>query len=510
VFAQGRGAGLTDLRGASTAEHIWFATADTKNPETVRLYHHALQMEGPYYRTPTELPGMPAMIAAYGDSAWLVFDPPPNQGRALRDVYTIRAERNPATGIFYYVPDTVPKLVDGFTAEGALVGFAAEADGPVALLAPYDWAEAGVRREADDGGAGVPTSPRLLALQRGQWVDEPPPPLADGDRPVGLIALPENGRIVFAQRRAGSRQSIVAYRRAAAGPWTVVETGITARSVRSLGSQGGRLLLSMAAEGAESGDVGGARVGFFRSGQFVPLAAVPYEGDALLIAGTQLDVRIVRVARDGAMAMQVLDPMTGLLEPRQTMAGQPLSTASRVYFPLIATVFTVALLLAILVRPANPAVEKTAPALQPAPIALRCLALLADFAPAGFVAIAITQSELRDLLSFPLWATTVSEAAPIIVAAFLTGLHGAVGEAFWKASFGKGLVGLRVISADGNRPKLWQAVIRNVLKSVCIIMPPLAVFALLNPYRQQLGDAVARTIVVAEPDDGEGAEPSRD
>lgn len=492
-----------DLKGASSDEHIWFAAADLKEPHVIRLYHHAVGMDGPYYRTPTELPSMPSAIAAEGASAWLVFDPPPNQAKAQRDVYTIRAERSPATGIYFYIPDKVPKLVEPLPAEGALVGFAAGPDGPLALLAPYAWTEAGVEAGEGRGMESTLTSPRLLALRGGKWIDLVPPPLATGDRPVGLLVIQPSGEVmVMAQRRSGARQMPVIFRRHADDSWSAIPTSLSARRLASPQVQGSRPLLVMAAEaGAEVS--AGLRVGFLRGGGFIPLGTVPAGKDALLVAGTERDIRIIRATRGGELQFQRLDTITGRLSEPQTMAGQPLSTASRVYFPLLVTVFTIALLLAILVRPAATGFEKKGPAVELAPFGSRGLALLADLAPAGMAAVFLTRGEFSDLLNFPLWATTMEESAAIMATALITGIHCAVSEALWSTSFGKAIAGLRVEAIGGGRARLWQSVVRNVFKVVCIIMPPLAVFALLNPSRQSLGDAVARTIVTTVPQKGE-------
>ena len=70
------------------------------------------------------------------------------------------------------------------------------------------------------------------------------------------------------------------------------------------------------------------------------------------------------------------------------------------------------------------------------------------------------------------------------------------------------LVGMKVVPVGDTKLRFWQVLVRNILKLVVLIMPPLVIFVLLNPYRQHLADIVARTIVVVEYTTEEGEEQS--
>ncbi len=500
------------IEGASSGAHIWFAAPDLQKPEEIRLYHHAVSMDGPYYRTPAPLTSMPVAIAAHGDSAWLVFDPRPNDPSAGRDVYTLRAERNLASGIFFYIPDSGPKLLEALPGGGVLAGFTAGPQGPVALLVPPVWAEAGVENDPPSARVANLAAPRLLALRSGDWVDLPPPTFEPGVRAIGLVAIGSDGELlIVAHRRTGQRQVILCEQNADES-WTIIPTDIESGRIEHLSAQGMRIVLASPAPTAGVDAPAILDIGFLREGSLLPLASLTVGRDGALVVGTERDIRIFRATRAAELFLQTADPLTGRISEPVAMTGQPLSTASRVYFPLLVTVFTIALLLAILVRPASSRADKAAvaPAVDPAPLATRGMGLLLDLAPAAFLAMKLTGSELSDLFNFPLWAATLEESMPVIIAAALTGLHCAVGEAIWGTSIGKGLVGLRVVALDGSKPRLWQALVRNLFKIICTVMPPLAVLALLNPYRQRLGDAVARTIVTTVPEESPSSPPPDD
>jgi len=61
---------------------------------------------------------------------------------------------------------------------------------------------------------------------------------------------------------------------------------------------------------------------------------------------------------------------------------------------------------------------------------------------------------------------------------------------------GKMLVGARVVMVDGARPASRAILVRNLFKALVLLIPVLAVVALLNPHGQGLGDLMARTVVV--------------
>ncbi len=96
------------------------------------------------------------------------------------------------------------------------------------------------------------------------------------------------------------------------------------------------------------------------------------------------------------------------------------------------------------------------------------------------------------------------EPGAIAIAVFL--VHTTLTEMGSARTLGKLCVGLRVTSLDGGRPKAWQTLVRGVLKAFDLIAWLLLILPLIGPFRQRLGDMVARTVVVqkAVPEDDEG------
>ena len=82
----------------------------------------------------------------------------------------------------------------------------------------------------------------------------------------------------------------------------------------------------------------------------------------------------------------------------------------------------------------------------------------------------------------------------IVIAIFL--FHSGVSELFTRRSLGKVVTGLRVTTLDGHQPRSWQLLVRNLLKAFDLIAWLLLILPVIGPYRQRLGDMVARTVVV--------------
>jgi uncharacterized RDD family membrane protein YckC len=91
----------------------------------------------------------------------------------------------------------------------------------------------------------------------------------------------------------------------------------------------------------------------------------------------------------------------------------------------------------------------------------------------------------------------------------LTMAHSAVGELIGRRSLGKALLGARVLSADGGTPRVAQLLLRNLVKYLVVLVPPLAVVMLTNPNVQGLDDLAGRTVVVG-PRDEDAVEESKD
>lgn len=75
-----------------------------------------------------------------------------------------------------------------------------------------------------------------------------------------------------------------------------------------------------------------------------------------------------------------------------------------------------------------------------------------------------------------------------------------IAEAVWGKTLGHHLVGLKIVTVDGNKPLFWQALVRRLFDIVdfFICLPGLVAFILIQSTKnhQRLGDIVSKTLVV--------------
>ena len=136
-----------------------------------------------------------------------------------------------------------------------------------------------------------------------------------------------------------------------------------------------------------------------------------------------------------------------------------------------------------------------------APLWPRMLAGLIDVSVPVWVVLRVWGLELGQLpLRWPGLPSADSWEAiqPGAVAIGLVVAHTLIGELFFQRSLGKALIGLRVTDLHGRKPRVWQVLVRCGLKAFDLVALPLLLLMALNPYRQRMGDLVARTVVVRE------------
>jgi uncharacterized RDD family membrane protein YckC len=75
-------------------------------------------------------------------------------------------------------------------------------------------------------------------------------------------------------------------------------------------------------------------------------------------------------------------------------------------------------------------------------------------------------------------------------------------EALWGKTFGHHIVGLKIITFEGNKPVFWQALVRRLLDLIDFLVCFFGLVAFIlvqtTKHNQRLGDILARTLVVSK------------
>jgi uncharacterized RDD family membrane protein YckC len=109
----------------------------------------------------------------------------------------------------------------------------------------------------------------------------------------------------------------------------------------------------------------------------------------------------------------------------------------------------------------------------------------------GYVA---TLFSWMQLLSSP---DDFAKAKELLVFLGLYLTHVTIGEAFFRRSAGKAILGLQVVTLDGKAPTIGAVLVRNIVRLPECFVGVVVVYLLMSPRRQRLGDLLARTVVIS-------------
>ena len=410
------------------------------------------------------------------------------------------------------------------------------ADGPAQAGIDPDNPPVSDSDESADAPADEPRrlpADRLLVLDRGQWksVDLPTDwpanlatlmaaPRGDAGPPVLLVTLPS----------AAGRSTAKLYRAESSDPssWETLAIELAAGQAilpRRVDDQlllvtgkpsAGRLVGDVAAVRGESViDIGeiGLDLPSPQSSEYAWTAMALGESIVLAAGSSELASEVLKVSQSDDAASAVpgpvfrgidlhgrpsVPPLTVGFAPREAMAEMA------DYIILLGVVITSTVLLFTFWRRDPAANELTLPAeLGLADPLRRAIAGLIDLAPGLLTATVLYGLSLQEL--YERWpgrgvGMPFSLMMPGLIAVAVVVAHTTVFECISGRSLGKLATGLRVVNLRGQRPKLWQLLARGVLKAFDLVAYLLLILPLISPYRQRLGDMVARTVVVAKRD----------
>ena len=126
----------------------------------------------------------------------------------------------------------------------------------------------------------------------------------------------------------------------------------------------------------------------------------------------------------------------------------------------------------------------------------RLAALGIDLVPGLLAFYLLFGGVTRDLVRVPMMSLGGDEVTAYALLVLVTIVWCLIWEVGTGASLGKWACGGQIRSMEGKRAGFRQLLIRNLVKGLVLLVPPLAVLTLLHPNQQGLGDLLARTVVV--------------
>lgn len=500
VVVPATGSNESLVAGAASAEHLWFVSQSQQPPGTVELCHHAVAMDAPHYRPLVPLTQTPEALAAWGERLWITFPPKLQQADPQRETYTLAVFRHPVLGVYETVPKGRFEIVEPLPGRGRLVGLVGTSAGPVALLVPSERAKAQVH--AGDASLSVEpvlTEPRLLRLRHERWEEIPLPEGFQAGPDCHLAAGGRQGlglRLVTSVR--GDHHLSLLYTRDSSGGWTPSRLPLELHRVRSLVTVDGHVAAVL-----EGGADDSVEIVYLREASTLPLASFPRPLGRWNVFGLRDGFRILARPNRQPLRMRRVEPLSGRLGGWQVLTEQPLAMAPLWPMALLTVAGMAGLLIGLIFKPSSGSQVTLRPEVVRVGVFWRLAALLIDLAPGGLLAVVVLRGSLSDLLTLPVLTLDLEQGLPNLVMVGVTIAHSTLAELFTARTLGKKLLGITVVSADGTRPGARSVLIRNVFKGLTLLLPPIAVVAVINPHLQGIGDLLAATVVV-----GEGRKPT--
>jgi uncharacterized RDD family membrane protein YckC len=482
------------LLGASSEAHLWFVVESGGDDGALRLCHHAQAMDGPYAQALMTLPRRPEAIAAWGSEVFIVFEPQPSGRPQPREAYRLRAVPSPVQAGYVTDPPDRLEVLGSMPGEGKLAGLVGTAAGPVALLVPPQHAEAGVTASSK-AAAAEPTlqAPRLLRWAGGGWAALDLPAEAALTGPCRLAVGGADGDALFILAGAGTADDDpgTLYLRDPDGTWTSHTVALEPGRVRSFTRVGGQVLAVIAAARDEQ-----CELAYLRPNLVLPLAEFTRPSLPWTVLGMGGSPRIVAARRIDEATIRPVDAITGELGGQQNLRRPPPNAMSILRMPFLLAITILVLAIVIRYRPGTRPPVSLPGGLVPLPPTIRLVAVVIDLVPGGVAAMLLLSCRPVELLGLPFMAMTFEASLPYLVMVAITMLHSTVTELGWGRTIGKTMVGARLWSIDGRPPEAGRILLRNLLKLLVLLLPPLAILALMDPNLQGLNDLVGRTIVV--------------
>ena len=486
VLTVGRpAAAAPDLVGTGSGDHLWFVVDADPDDDRVELMHYSRTASGPYARVMKSLPAPPVAMAAWNDRLWLVFV---SKGRDGLDVASVRIARHALQDRYHLVPHDRFELEPSLPGGGDLIGFVGTVHGPVALIVPPR------ATRTLDAGTTLPSvmSPRLLHLRNREWEDVALPDAFNGTEYARLAATGDGGTRLLLLDPVSGRvgDGAVLYEREEDGGWSSWPAPASdgqrhwPRRLIRIGKHAAALVK---AEGPDAW-----QLAYLRREQQIEFASFESPAGDWNVFGLADGPRIAaHKPRDGVSLRHVL-PATGTVGEPVTLTPPPFDTRTMLRGPVLFVIVLFALGLIVWLRPGASEPVELPPGTHLLPPSIRLWALLIDMIPGGVVAVLVTGCRPIELLGVPLVAL---DPNPFLIMAGITvGLSAGL-EMMSGTTIGKRLLGARVIGVDGPAGAR-RCLIRNAVKLVELLVPPLAIIVMMTPNLQGLHDLAARTLVV--------------
>ncbi|MCA9295042.1 MAG: RDD family protein [Phycisphaerales bacterium] len=491
------------LLTASGGDHIWFVLEpDPANKDDGwKLCHAPTDREAMPYRVLRRLSQRPERIAAYGDRVWLIMhtsDSNSSTTTSRRSVHELEVDEHATIDSYFYLrPADHEPLLCWFTGDGDITGCLGTEHGPVVLLAPTpsDPAPTGTNDSPDDPDRI--RRPTLLAYDQ-----------------VGHCMAPVDTTVAVRDLGAHARLIDVGNGRSQPALLMPSPTNRERSNATMIGGpQDGAMFIVDAdwpatAPGTAIGLNGqvvalasnlkrpGLRIAYLRSGDVRLLAETPAPTGPWGVVHLGSDLAVIQ-QHDAEPEMMVVHGRTGVSTPFTAMAMHQRSPQSFMAMIFVFCTLASVLFLIVVLKPAARISIDVGVDRVVMPPSARLVALMVDLLPGALLALMLFDIHPSDLLRVPYVVTRSGDAMPFVVMVGTMLVLNLGQERFAGRSLGHRLIGAEVLGKGGIRPTTGALILRNVLKALTVVIPPITIFALVTPQMLSLHDVLSQTTVSA-------------
>ena len=451
---------LLSIAAASTpSQTFWFVSPPLDAASTPSLAIVGPPALDTIYSPLHVLASPPDAMASAGTAVWVL---PAGMGGQSKILRSLRATWD--TGLEAWIAEPAEGLarLPAWPGEGVLTHVIGTQLGPSVIVQQGD---------AD--------AYRIWSLRRGEWLERTTVAVQTSERV--LLAAEEADDLVllvgddssFAMLRAVDIES----------PWQRTQLEATDGQPCDLIFHDGNPLLGFQYANDSR------RLGYVQKGKILPWAElVDVPEKARLVRGKE-GLLLFHLGLDG--------PQVRLAEPGSKWHTLARSTGLSGAFWSVFVLLGIAVVVVVMLLAGRGAGGDVVPkGCRVAPLSRRIIAVLLDLVPGLLVCVAVLGSGSIEVLSALLAGPMPSTLPTLSIMAAVTAGWGFAWEATLGHSPSKRLLALRVVPSRGEQLQCWQALVRNVLKGVVIMAPPLAILIILTPLAQAPGDIVARTLVI--------------
>jgi uncharacterized RDD family membrane protein YckC len=482
------------LVGAAHGGYVWLIVNRPDGP-TLLLHHDDFydhyDTENLYAQELMTLQHMPEAVIARDNRIWMIHPPDARTDHDRREVFTLSVERIPGMNQFVASPQDRLQVAPPLPGGGRLVATATSKEGPLALIVPYEHERIEIAQPPGaDMGDPVPSEPQLLYLQGNTWSPLTLPPDQVITEHTFLTSAGTDGEAIVLLGGDGG-ESVWAARRDTQGAWSRGEVVVSSTRLLGAADSGIHPMMFLAGD-----DENALKIALLKGFSVHPLVEIETLAPTWITVGRPDGAWVISTDPAGATHIVEVHGLSGGISEPKLLGPIPVALADRYRMPAVLVIVFISVILLSIYKPGSTPPAQLRENQTILPPSGRAQALLIDLVPGALIACFTLKCEPIALLGLPFSTALFEQSAPYLIMAGVTLGHTTLSEVIWRTTLGKSMKRAQVRNANGAALSIAQVLLRNLVKALMLIAPPLAIIALTNPNMQTLHDLVARAVVV--------------